>query len=67
MELNCARKYETPQDFNFTKLDLHDLDYMEICEKKKNEKRKQLYSGLSIYFKNVLNSGTRSVVIKDCI
>ena len=32
MELNCARKYETPQDLNFTKLDLHDLD----CKKLQN-------------------------------
>ena len=41
MELNCARKYETPQDLNFTKRDFHDLDYMEICENKKKKKKKK--------------------------
>ena len=49
MELNCARKYETPQDFNFTKLDLHDLDYMEICEKKKRKKKTAVLRAINIF------------------
>ena len=54
---NCVGKYETPQNLIFTKLDLHDLDYMEICEKQQQQE-KSCNQGYQ-YFENVLNNSTK--------